>query len=70
MPQKATKSDPSRAPSHRLLKVREAADDMSVSTRTVRRLVRLHELDAVRLGRCVRIKAESIDALLARGGAA
>ncbi|WP_107706155.1 helix-turn-helix domain-containing protein [Nocardioides allogilvus] len=49
----------------RLVSLAEAAEILAVSVKTVRRYIAAGELDAVRLGRrTIRIKAESIDALI------
>lgn len=51
--------------SRRLVSLAEAAEILAVSVKTVRRYITAGELDAVRLGpRTIRIKAESIDALI------
>ena len=49
----------------RLVSLSEAAEILSVSTKTVRRYIAAGDLDAVRLGRrTIRIKAESLDRLI------
>ena len=49
----------------RLVSLAEAAEILSVSTKTVRRYIAAGDLDAVRLGRrTIRIKAESLDRLI------
>ena len=49
----------------RLVSLREAADILGLSVKTVRRYIAAGDLDAVRLGRrVIRIKAESIDRLI------
>lgn len=63
----STESDKG-AQGRRLLRIAEAADVLAVSTRTIWRLIALCELDAVRLGRAVRVKRASVDALIERGG--
>lgn len=46
----------------RLVKLRDAADFLAVSPKTVRRYIAAGDLDAVRLGRrTIRITAESLD---------
>jgi len=52
-------------PSQRLVTMRDAADALAISTRTVRRYVSDGQLDAVRLGRkTLRIKVDSIERLM------
>ena len=53
-----------------LLTVEEVAHVLGVSKRTVWRLIAGRELDTVRIGRCVRIKALSVYRLVERGGVA
>jgi len=51
--------------SQRLVTLRDAADALAISTRTVRRYVSDGQLDAVRLGRkTLRIKVDSIERLI------
>lgn len=51
--------------SQRLVTLRDAADALAISTRTVRRYVSDGQLDAVRLGRkTLRIKVDSIERLM------
>ena len=57
------------SPSRRLWSVKETADALGVSTRTIWRLIAQSELEVARIGRCVRIVAASADALVERGGA-
>ena len=53
------------APVRRLVSLREAADILGVSVKTVRRYIAAGDLDAVRLGRkIIRIKTESLDKLI------
>ena len=48
------------------IRVREAAELLAVSEQTVRKLIRLDKLDAIRIGnRSLRITRESIDAYVA-----
>lgn len=61
---KATRSD-----SHRLLKITEAADELSISVRSAWRLVTRGDLQKVQVGRAVRVTRESIDRFIANGGA-
>jgi excisionase family DNA binding protein len=58
------KSPASCGPRSRLLTLKEAADQLALSTRTVRRLVARGDLDAVRLGRSVRIAPSSLEKIL------
>lgn len=44
-----------------LISIAEAADRLSVSTKTIRRLIARGELPARRIGTLVRIPAESLD---------
>ena len=48
----------------RLLTVEEVAHLLHLSTRQVRRMIAKHQLQAVRLGRAVRIRPETLTALL------
>ena len=52
-------SGPSRPPL-RLLSVDAAARDLDVSTKTVRRLIDRGDLQAHRVGRCLRISEEAL----------
>jgi len=52
----------------RLLRVREVADVMRVSSMTVYRLIKSGELVATRVGRSYRIWDGDVDAYLGRGG--
>ncbi len=54
----------------RLVTVPRAAELLAVSPRLVWRLIASGDLDVVRLGRATRVKVESIDQLIARGGVA
>ena len=51
----------------RLLRVREVADVMRVSTMTVYRLIQAGDLVATRVGRSYRIWDSEVDAYLQRG---
>jgi len=51
----------------RLLRVREVADVMRVSTMTVYRLIHAGELPATRVGHSYRIAQREVDAYLLRG---
>lgn len=64
-------SDQSGRGDQRLLTIVETARRLAVSTATVRRLLARGELRAVRIGRCVRITADSVAILAQRseGGA-
>ncbi len=66
MAQSTIKADPT--PSRCLWTIRETADALRVSPRTVWRLVASGELKSTRLGRCVRVVAASVDDLIHRGG--
>jgi excisionase family DNA binding protein len=52
---------------HRLLRVREVAEVMRVSTMTVYRLIQAGELVATRVGRSYRIWQHDVDTYLSRG---
>ncbi|MGE3110105.1 MAG: helix-turn-helix domain-containing protein [Phycisphaerales bacterium] len=60
---------PVPSPSQRLLKLTEAADELSISARSAWRLVSRGDLQKVQVGRAVRVTRESIDAFIAKGGA-
>ena len=45
--------------------VRQVADQLAVHPETVRRLIHGGDLDAVRVGRLLRVASESVDAFLA-----
>lgn len=49
-----------RSQSPRLLTVRQAADQLSLAERTIRRMIDTDQLPAVRLGRSIRIRQEDI----------
>jgi len=50
-----------------LLTVPEAAVRLHISTKTTWKMVYARKVDVVRIGRCVRIKGESIDKLIEDG---
>lgn len=52
----------------RLFRVPEAAAALALSPRSVWRLIALGKLRTVRLGRAVRVVADSVDALISEGG--
>lgn len=52
----------------RVVPVATAARELSVSPRTIWRLLAKGELEKVQIGRAVRIKITSIEAFLDRGG--
>jgi excisionase family DNA binding protein len=54
----------------RLVRIADAAAELALSQRSIWRLIANGELDAVRIGRSVRVTRESIDRLIDRGGAA
>jgi excisionase family DNA binding protein len=54
---------------NRLLRVREVADVMRVSTMTVYRLIHAGDLPATRVGHSYRIAQREVDAYLLRGTA-
>lgn len=49
-----------------LVSVREAADQLGVHPETIRRLIHDGRLDAVRVGRVLRVHREAVDSFLAR----
>ena len=51
----------------RLLTVKQVAEILQTSTRTVRRLISDSQLDVVYIGRLVRVPAAALEALLNRG---
>jgi excisionase family DNA binding protein len=51
----------------RLNTIRQAAARLAVSTATIRRLIEKAELPAVRVGRCLRLREDDVDALVRRG---
>lgn len=69
MPAKSPPSRPSPSPPPKLLSVPEAAQLLGVSARTTWRLVSNRRLKTVRVGRCLRVVAISIDEFIAKGGA-
>lgn len=50
-----------------LVTVLQAANRCAVSTRMIRKLIAANELPSVRVGRCVRLREDDVDALLRRG---
>jgi excisionase family DNA binding protein len=61
--------NPDPSPARRLWTIKETASALGVSPRTVWRLVGTGALKSTRLGRCVRVVANSVDELIERGGA-
>jgi excisionase family DNA binding protein len=55
--------------SRRVWTVQETAEILGISVRSVWRLIAAGSIDTIRIGRCVRVVAVSLDALIARGGA-
>ena len=49
-----------------LVSVREVADQLGVHPETIRRLIHDGRLDAVRVGRVLRVHREAVDSFLAR----
>ena len=49
-----------------LVSVREVADQLGVHPETIRRLIHDGQLDAVRVGRVLRVHRETINSFLAR----
>ncbi|MBS0187879.1 MAG: helix-turn-helix domain-containing protein [Planctomycetes bacterium] len=58
------------APEHLVLDVRSAARTLTVSTRTIHRLLKAGHLKPFRCGRRVGVLTESLRAFAARGGVA
>lgn len=57
-------------PPSKLMKITEAARELTVSTRTAWRLIGHGDLASVRVGRAVRVTRASLIAFIARGGRA
>jgi excisionase family DNA binding protein len=51
----------------RLFKIQEVSSALSVSDKLIWKMVAAREIDVVRIGRSVRIPAESVDALIEQG---
>lgn len=51
----------------RLLTVRQAADQLSLSERTIRRMIDTDELPVVRVGRSIRIRQEDVLGIVRMG---
>lgn len=54
--------------STKIVRVKDAARELTLSVRMVWRLIAEGELETVRFGRAVRVKRSSIEALLSKGG--
>jgi excisionase family DNA binding protein len=63
-------SDRKLAAEHLVLDVRTAARELSVSTRTIHRLLKRGDLKLFRCGRRIGVLTESLRDFAARGGAA
>ena len=50
-----------------LITIPQAADRCAISTRMVRKLIAKTELPVVRVGRCVRLREDDVEALIRRG---
>lgn len=50
-----------------LITIPQAASRCAVSTRMIRKLIEKAELPVVRVGRCVRLRVDDIEALVRRG---
>jgi excisionase family DNA binding protein len=59
-----TQTTPESSP--KLLRINEAAHDLAVSQRTIWRLIAAGELEAVNIGRAVRVTRASLDAFCER----
>jgi excisionase family DNA binding protein len=55
-------------PAASLISQQAAAERLSVSVQTISRLIRRKELDAIRVGRNVRVTVESVEQFLSRKG--
>ena len=66
MSQNTIKADPS--PTRRLWTIKETAEALRVSQRTVWRLLSSGALKSARLGRCVRVVAASVEEFIRQGG--
>jgi excisionase family DNA binding protein len=53
-----------------LMTVGRAAERLAVSKSMVRKLIKQRRLTRVRIGRCVRVRAEEVDAFVAAGAGA
>ncbi|MBX3403607.1 MAG: helix-turn-helix domain-containing protein [Phycisphaeraceae bacterium] len=69
MPREVQSSNDRSFKAARLHSVRQTADALATSQRTIWRLLGQGELEKVQVGRSVRITSESLDAFIARGGA-
>lgn len=67
---KTTTATPTTETTPKLVTVPHAAQMLSISERSAWRLVSTGELSSIKLGRSTRVKVESIDRLIERGGAA
>ncbi len=56
-----------RQAAERLLKIKESADQLNVSDRTMWDWVYQRKVESVRIGRSVRIKQSSLDKLIEQG---
>lgn len=63
------RNERNRDGSAKLLRPRDVAELLGVSTRTVQRLLRRGVLVEVRIGRATRVKADSVQAFVDAGGA-
>jgi excisionase family DNA binding protein len=50
-----------------LITISEAASRCAISARMIRKLIAKSELPVVRVGRCVRLREDDVDALVRRG---
>ena len=66
----STQQGTSHSPEVRLVTVQQAAEMLAISERSAWRLVSTGALKSIKLGRSTRIRVESIDRLIERGGAA
>jgi excisionase family DNA binding protein len=50
-----------------LLRVGEVADALGLKAKTVRKWIYLGRLEVVKIGRCVRVRRSTVDALIRKG---
>lgn len=66
-PAKLEPTDPLSVEEHRLLTLKNVAERLQVSERTVHRLIEAEELAVIRIGRSVRVSEEALKRLLTGG---
>ena len=50
-----------------LITIQQAANRCAISARMIRKIIKTAELPMVRVGRCVRIREDDVEALIRRG---